>query len=92
MVERGHRFQENIINDNARVHFGDNYYSGELSSWSPTYGTLTTITDGKSRIHIGNINYQSEDRCLADLRSTDPRDDKTRIEGRPAARLVPLGA
>jgi hypothetical protein len=80
MAERGHRFQDNIINDNARVQFGDNYYNGELSSWSPTYGTLTTITDGKSRIHIGNINYQSEDRCLVRLHATDPRKDKTRIE------------
>jgi hypothetical protein len=33
---------------------------------------------GNSRVHIGNNYNQSEDTCLADLRSTDPRDDKTR--------------
>lgn len=38
------------------------------------------LADGQARIHIGNNYYQSEDRCLADLRSTDPRDDKIRIE------------
>ena len=31
-------------------------------------------------LHVGNNYYQSEDRCLADLRCTDPRDDKIRIE------------
>ena len=33
-----------------------------------------------ARIQVGNNYYQPEDRCLADLRSTDPHDDKTRIE------------
>jgi hypothetical protein len=35
-----------------------------------------------SKIHVGNNNtyYQTEDLCLRDLRSTDPRDDKKRIE------------
>jgi hypothetical protein len=35
-----------------------------------------------SKIHVGNNNtyYQTEDLCLKDLRSTDPRDDKKRIE------------
>jgi hypothetical protein len=35
-----------------------------------------------ARAHIGNVVhiYQAEDRCLPDLRSTDPRDDKARIE------------
>ncbi|KAH7120440.1 WD40-repeat-containing domain protein, partial [Dactylonectria estremocensis] len=36
--------------------------------------------DGYARIHLGNNYNQSEDRCLADLRCTDPRDDKIRIE------------
>lgn len=38
--------------------------------------------DGHGRAHVGNnINiYHTEDRCLADLRSTDPRLDKRRIE------------
>lgn len=35
-----------------------------------------------ARAHIGNVVHihQAEDRCLADLRNTDPRDDKARIE------------
>ncbi|KAH6989845.1 heterokaryon incompatibility protein [Ilyonectria destructans] len=43
-------------------------------------------TDGHSRVHVGNhievhnYNEPNRDRCLADLRLTDPRDDKTRIE------------
>ncbi|KAH6985563.1 hypothetical protein EDB80DRAFT_231562 [Ilyonectria destructans] len=40
----------------------------------------TLTADGDARIHVGNNIYGTEDRCLADLRSTDPRDDKTRIE------------
>ncbi|KAK4064864.1 uncharacterized protein Triagg1_8863 [Trichoderma aggressivum f. europaeum] len=36
---------------------------------------------GNAKAHIGNVVniYQTEDRCLSDLRITDPRDDKTRI-------------
>lgn len=35
-----------------------------------------------ARAHIGNVVHvhQAEDRCLPDLRNTDPRDDKARIE------------
>ncbi|KAL6901590.1 WD40 repeat-like protein [Trichoderma evansii] len=35
-----------------------------------------------ARAHIGNVVHihQPEDRCLHDLRNTDPRDDKARIE------------
>lgn len=35
-----------------------------------------------AKAHIGNVVniHQTEDRCLSDLRITDPRDDKTRIE------------
>lgn len=35
-----------------------------------------------ARAHIGNVVHihQAEDRCLQDLRNTDPRDDKARIE------------
>jgi hypothetical protein len=36
--------------------------------------------DGNANIHVGPRYYQTEDRCLTDLRSTDPRDDKSRIE------------
>ena len=42
--------------------------------------------DGHSRVHVGNhievhnYNEPNRNRCLADLRLTDPRDDKTRIE------------
>jgi hypothetical protein len=36
--------------------------------------------EGQSKVHIGNNVYQTNDQCLADLRSTDPRHDKTRIE------------
>ncbi|KAL6411745.1 hypothetical protein AUP68_04119 [Ilyonectria robusta] len=42
--------------------------------------------DGHGRVHVGNhievhnYNEPNRDRCLADLRLTDPRDDKTRIE------------
>ena len=52
----------------------------------PELNQVNTIhADGDSRIHVGNTNttntyYLSKDHCLADLRSTDPRDDKTRIE------------
>ncbi|KAH6985432.1 quinon protein alcohol dehydrogenase-like superfamily [Ilyonectria destructans] len=49
-----------------------------MSTISTAVHTLTA--DGDARIHVGNIIYGTEDRCLADLRSTDPRDDKTRIE------------
>ena len=35
---------------------------------------------GSSNIHIGNHIHQTENRCLADLRTTDPRDDKRRIQ------------
>ncbi|KAH6883939.1 hypothetical protein B0T10DRAFT_518470 [Thelonectria olida] len=43
--------------------------------------------DGPSRVHVGNnytevhsYNEPNRNRCLADLRLSDPRDDKTRIE------------
>ncbi|KAH7117480.1 hypothetical protein EDB81DRAFT_733721, partial [Dactylonectria macrodidyma] len=49
-----------------------------MSAISNTVDTITA--DGDARIHVGNNIYGTEDRCLADLRSTDPRDDKTRIE------------
>ena len=33
------------------------------------------------RVHVGNISYHgTEDRCLLELRSTDPRHDKARLE------------
>ncbi|KAL7794819.1 hypothetical protein V8C43DRAFT_314785 [Trichoderma afarasin] len=37
---------------------------------------------GKARAHVGNVVHihQTEDRCLSDLRNTDPRLDKARIE------------
>ena len=38
------------------------------------------LADGNSHIQVDNTYYLSEDRCLVDLCSTDPRDDKTRIE------------
>lgn len=40
----------------------------------------TLRAEGQSRIHIGDNVYKTNDKCLADLRSTDPRDDKRRIE------------
>jgi NACHT domain len=40
----------------------------------------TLRAEGQSRIHIGDNVYKANDKCLADLRSTDPSDDKTRIE------------
>lgn len=43
--------------------------------------------EGNAEVHIGNktivnnqYGFQADDQCLADLRSTDPRDDKSRIE------------
>ncbi|KAK5989214.1 Vegetative incompatibility protein HET-E-1 [Cladobotryum mycophilum] len=36
--------------------------------------------NGDARIHVGNNFYATEDRCLVDLRITDPRHDKRRIE------------
>ncbi|KAJ5362068.1 hypothetical protein N7541_002912 [Penicillium brevicompactum] len=33
-----------------------------------------------ARIHVGNTVYNSENRCIVDLRDTDPRLDKLRIE------------
>jgi hypothetical protein len=36
--------------------------------------------EGHARIQVGDTIYQTEDKCLADLRTTDPRDDKARIE------------
>ncbi|KAK1472481.1 hypothetical protein CCUS01_05866 [Colletotrichum cuscutae] len=36
--------------------------------------------DGNARVHIGNNVYGSESQCLAELRTTDPRHDKKRIE------------
>jgi hypothetical protein len=36
--------------------------------------------DGNSHVQVGDNYYPSEDSCLADLRSTDPRHDKIRIE------------
>jgi hypothetical protein len=40
----------------------------------------TLSADGNARIHVGNNVYGTESRCLADLRITDPRLDKKRIE------------
>ncbi|KPM42803.1 hypothetical protein AK830_g3718 [Neonectria ditissima] len=57
-----------------------------------TQNTMNSVgqlrADGHSKIHVGNnysidvYNYANpnHNRCLADLRLTDPRDDKTRIE------------
>jgi len=36
---------------------------------------------GDARVQVGNTIYQSENPCLAALRTTDPRHDKARIEG-----------
>ncbi|KAK4149570.1 vegetative incompatibility protein HET-E-1 [Chaetomidium leptoderma] len=36
--------------------------------------------DGNSRVQVGDNYYPFEDSCLADLRSTEPRHDKIRIE------------
>lgn len=38
--------------------------------------------EDNARAHIGNVVHihEAEDRCLRDLRNTDPRDDKARIE------------
>ena len=49
---------------------------------TPNMGNSVQELDAKdhARVHVGDIYYQSEDKCLADLRSTDPRDDKSRIE------------
>ncbi|KAM6516651.1 hypothetical protein FALCPG4_014829 [Fusarium falciforme] len=49
-----------------------------MSTMSNAIHALTA--DGDARIHVGNNIYGTEDHCLADLRSTDPRDDKKRIE------------
>lgn len=40
----------------------------------------TLRAEGHSKVHVGDNIYTSNDQCLADLRSTDPSDDKTRIE------------
>ena len=42
------------------------------------------IANGSSLFHVRNT-YLSQDRLLADLRCTDPRDDKIRIERRKGA-------
>ncbi|WQF90413.1 Putative NACHT nucleoside triphosphatase, WD40/YVTN repeat-like-containing domain superfamily [Colletotrichum destructivum] len=62
---------------------------------SESYGTEVTNTvgsvtaSGYARVHVGNYtgdtvihnyNEPQRNRCLADLRLTDPRDEKTRIE------------
>ncbi|KAL9572069.1 hypothetical protein ACKAV7_003786 [Fusarium commune] len=52
------------------------------------YSVEQLTTDGNSRAHVGNnyttnnYNYPetSRNQCIADLRPTDPRDDKARIE------------
>ncbi|PTB40419.1 hypothetical protein M441DRAFT_142816 [Trichoderma asperellum CBS 433.97] len=44
-----------------------------------TFGNNTTIHQGDIHNHDGHARGQA-DPCLADLRITDPRDDKTRIE------------
>ena len=36
---------------------------------------------GNARVQVGDTIYQSENACLAALRTTDPRHDKARIEG-----------
>jgi hypothetical protein len=53
----------------------------------PTNLVRDVNADGESRIQVGNnytevhnYNEPNRNRCLADLRLTDPRDDKTRIE------------
>ncbi|KAH6985561.1 hypothetical protein EDB80DRAFT_873167 [Ilyonectria destructans] len=53
----------------------------------PTNFARVVNADGQSRIQVGNnytevhnYNEPNRNRCLADLRLTDPRDDKTRIE------------
>ncbi|KAH7176234.1 hypothetical protein EDB81DRAFT_33911 [Dactylonectria macrodidyma] len=53
----------------------------------PTNLVRDVNTYGQSRIQVGNnytevhnYNEPSRNRCIADLRLTDPRDDKTRIE------------
>ncbi|EEU38120.1 uncharacterized protein NECHADRAFT_48128 [Fusarium vanettenii 77-13-4] len=48
---------------------------------SNTVHALTA--SGNANIHIGNRHYYNhgDDHCLSDLRTTDPRDDKKRIEG-----------
>ncbi|CAG9950569.1 unnamed protein product [Clonostachys rosea f. rosea IK726] len=42
----------------------------------------TIYAKDKAEVQVGNRTniYHTNDSCLADLRSTDPRDDKTRIE------------
>ncbi|KAL6411746.1 beta transducin-like protein HET-D2Y [Ilyonectria robusta] len=56
-------------------------HSARISEMSTISNAVHTLTaDGDARIHVGNNIYRTEDRCLADLRSADPRDDKTRIE------------
>ncbi|KAH6871199.1 NACHT domain-containing protein [Thelonectria olida] len=45
-----------------------------MSTISNTVDNLTA--DGNAHIHVGNNIYGTEDHCLADLRSTDPRHDK----------------
>lgn len=55
-----------------------------MAASSNTAGNIKVDGKDNARVsaHVGdNINvYQTEDRCIADLRTTDPRDDKTRIE------------
>lgn len=36
---------------------------------------------GNARVQVRDTIYQSENPCLAALRTTDPRHDKARIEG-----------
>ncbi|KAH7124260.1 hypothetical protein EDB81DRAFT_890359 [Dactylonectria macrodidyma] len=55
----------------------------QVSEMSTISNAVDTITaDRGSYVQIGNNIYGTEDRCLTDLRSTDPRDDKTRIRVR----------
>ncbi|KAF5505791.1 Vegetative incompatibility protein HET-E-1 [Colletotrichum siamense] len=65
--------------------------SGSGSQYSNTHGTQNNNSGSGNQFNANTINYnaqnQSDSKLLADLRVTDPRDDKRRIERRKGGLL-----
>ncbi|KAF5524533.1 Vegetative incompatibility protein HET-E-1 [Colletotrichum aenigma] len=65
--------------------------SGSGSQYSNTHGTQNNNSGSWNQFNANTINYnaqnQSDSKLLADLRVTDPRDDKRRIERRKGGLL-----
>ncbi|KAK1845850.1 beta transducin-like protein het-e4s [Colletotrichum chrysophilum] len=65
--------------------------SGSGSQYSNTHGTQNNNSGSGNQFNANTINYnaqnQSDSKLLTDLRVTDPRDDKRRIERRKGGLL-----